>query len=81
VRQGLAVERVLPGQQATDPVVEEPETSEPAIVPAVHSGLGAVQATEELAIVRVAGPALVRARERRIVPVAVQVRALDPVPG
>jgi hypothetical protein len=43
-RQGSAVERVLPEGQATDPVVEELEISEPAIVPVVGSGLEAVQA-------------------------------------
>jgi hypothetical protein len=44
VRQVSAVERVLLGELATDPVAEELETSEPAIVPVVDSELEAVRA-------------------------------------
>src|SRR5690242_8113806 len=44
VRPVSAVERVLPEEQATEPVAEEPETSAPAIAPVVDSELEAVQA-------------------------------------
>jgi len=44
VRLVLAVERVLPEEQATDPVAEELETSEPAIGPAADLELEAVWA-------------------------------------
>ena len=44
VRQVSAVERVLPEEQATDPVAEELETSDPAIVPGADAELQAVRA-------------------------------------
>ena len=71
VRQLSAVERVLPEEQAIDPVPEELETSERVIVLVVE---------QVPAIVRVAEPDSVRAPERGIVPAAVRVWALDPVP-
>ena len=69
MRQVSAVERVLPEEQAIDPVAEQLEISEQVIVPVVG---------QAPAIVRVAEPDSVRARV--IVPAAVRVRALDPVP-
>jgi hypothetical protein len=80
VQQASAEEQVLPAEQATEPVAEELEISEQAIVPAADSEPEAVWAMQELAIVQVAGPAVVRARQRRIVPAAVLVPVLDPVP-
>jgi hypothetical protein len=44
VRQVSAVARVLPEEQAIDPVAEELEISEPAIVPAADPELDAVSA-------------------------------------
>jgi hypothetical protein len=44
VRQVSAVERVLPEEQAIDPVAEELETSEPVIVLVVDGELEAVRA-------------------------------------
>jgi len=70
VRQVSAVERVLPEEQAIDPVAEQLEISERVIVPAEPVP----------AIVRVAEPDSVRARERVVVPAAVRAW-LDPVPA
>src|SRR5213080_432449 len=70
VRQVSAVELLLP-EQVIDPVAEQLELSEQVIVPVVG---------QAPAIVRVAEPDSVRARERVVVPAAVRVRALDPVP-
>jgi hypothetical protein len=81
VRLVLAVEQVLPGQQVTDPVAEELETSEPAIGPAADLELEAVWAMQELAIVRVAERDSVGVRELRIVQAVVRVRALDLQPA
>ena len=44
VRQVSAVERVLPEEQAIDPVAEELETEEPAVGPVVDSELEPVRA-------------------------------------
>jgi hypothetical protein len=59
VQQVSAAERVLPEEQAIDPVAEELEISEPVIVPVV----GQVPA-----IVRVAEPDSMRAREPGLAP-------------
>jgi hypothetical protein len=80
VRQGSAVARVLPEEQAIDPVAEELEISEPAIVPAADPELDAVSAMQELAIVQVAEPDSAR-EERGIVPPAVRMWALALVPA
>jgi len=71
VRQVSAVERVLPEEQAIDPVAEQLEISEQVIVPVVG---------QAPAIVRVAEPDSVRAREPVVVPAAVRA-SLDPVPA
>jgi hypothetical protein len=63
VRQVSAVERVLPEEQAIDPVAEERETSELVIVLVVE---------RVPAIVQVAEPDSVRAQERGIAPAAVR---------
>jgi hypothetical protein len=70
VRQVSAVERVLLEEQAIDPVAEQLEISERVIVPAEPVP----------AIVRVAEPDSVPARERVVVPAAVRAW-LDPVPA
>ena len=73
VLQVSAVERVLPEEQAIDPVAEELEISEQVIVPAVG---------QAPAIVRVAEPDSMRAREVELAPArAVRVWVLDPVPA
>src|SRR5438046_4050889 len=69
VLQGSAVE-LLPEEQAIDPVAEQLEISERVIGPAEPVP----------AIVRVAEPDSVRARERVVVPAAVRAW-LDPVPA
>ena len=69
VRQVSVVERVLPGEQTTEPVAEELETSEIVLVEG-----------QAPSIVRVAEPDSVRARERVVVPAAVRAW-LDPVPA
>jgi hypothetical protein len=72
VRQVSVVGRVLPEEQAIDPVAEEAEISEQVIVPVVG---------QAPPIVRLAEPDSVRARERGPVPAgAVRMWALDPVP-
>src|SRR6266480_2034211 len=70
VLQVSAVELLLPEEQAIDPVAEQLEISERVIVPAEPVP----------AIVRVAEPDSVRARERVVVPAAVRAW-LDPVPA
>jgi peptide deformylase len=80
VRQVSAVGRVLPEEQAIDLAAEQLEISEQVIVLVVDSELEAVRAAEGPAIVLVAEPDLVAARERGIVPAAVRVWARDPVP-
>src|SRR5437588_10982593 len=70
VRQVSAVERVLPEEQAIDPVAEQLEISERVIVPAEPVP----------PIVRLAEPDSVRAREPVVVPAAVRA-SLDPVPA
>ena len=73
VQQVSAAERVLPEELTIDPVAEELEISEQATVPVV----GQVPA-----IVRVAEPDSMRARERGLAPAgAVRVWVLDPVPA
>jgi hypothetical protein len=73
VRQVSAVERVLPEEQAIDPVAEELEISDQVVVP----GVGQVPA-----IVRAAEPDSMPARERGLAPAgAVRVWVLDPVPA
>ena len=71
VLQVSPVELLLAEEQAIDPVAEQLEISEQVIVPVVG---------QAPAIVRAAEPDSVRARERVVVPAAVRVRALDPVP-
>jgi len=80
VQQASGEERVLPAEQATEPVAEELEISEQAVVPAADSEPEAVWAMQELAIVQVAEPDLAR-EERRVVPPAVRMRALALVPA
>jgi hypothetical protein len=70
VLQVSAVELLLPEEQAIDPVAEQLEISDRVIVPAEPVP----------AIVRVAEPDSVRARERVVVPAAVRAW-LDPVPA
>ena len=59
-----AVVRILPEEQAIDPLAEELATSDPAIVPVVASALQEVQVAWGPAIVRVAVLDAVRARAR-----------------
>jgi hypothetical protein len=66
VRQASAVERVLPEEPAIDPLAEGLETSEQVIVLVV-------ELEPEPAIVQVAEPDSVAAREQVIVPAAVRV--------
>jgi len=70
VRQVSAVELLLP-EQVIDPVAEQLEMSEQVIVPVVG---------QAPAIVRVAEPDSMRAREPVVVPAAVRA-SLDPVPA
>ena len=69
VRRVSAVERVLPEEQAIDPVAEGLEKSEQVIVPVLEPVPAIVQVAERDSV-----------RARVIVPAAVRVRALDPVP-
>jgi hypothetical protein len=73
------VERVLPGEQATELVAQDLEIWEIVLVagpaPATVRALG-----QEPAIVRVAEPDAMHARERGLVP-AEAARMLDPVPA
>ena len=71
VLQVSPVELLLAEEQAIDPVAEQLEISEQVIVPVVG---------QAPAIVRVAEPDSVRARERVVVPAAVRAW-LDPVPA
>ncbi len=71
VLQASPVELLLLEEQAIDPVAEQLEISEQVIVPVVG---------QAPAIVRVAEPDSVRARERVVVPAAVRAW-LDPVPA
>ena len=71
VLQVSPVELLLAEEQAIDPVAEQLEISEQVIVPVVG---------QAPAIVRVAEPDSVRARERVVVPAAVPAW-LDPVPA
>jgi hypothetical protein len=71
LRQVSAVERVLPEAQAIDPVAEGLEISEQVIVSVLEPVPASVQVAE---------PDSVTAREQVIVPAAVGVWALGPVP-
>jgi len=70
VLQVSAVERVLPEEQAIDPVAEGVEISEQVIVPVLEPVPAIVQVAERDSV-----------RARVIVPAAVRVQALDPVPA